>query len=73
MRTLNLFYQWFMLSGVYYGLSMGATTLGGNPFVNLAISGMLEVPAELLAGFMFVTVGRRWFAKAGNFWTERCF
>ncbi|CAG5109617.1 Oidioi.mRNA.OKI2018_I69.chr2.g4136.t1.cds [Oikopleura dioica] len=60
MRTLNLFYQWFMLSGVYYGLSMGATTLGGNPFVNLAISGMLEVPAELLAGFLFVTVGRRW-------------
>jgi len=59
-RTLNLFYQWFMLSGVYYGLSINATSLGGNPFVTLAISGLLEVPAELLVGVLFIKIGRRW-------------
>jgi OCT family organic cation transporter-like MFS transporter 4/5 len=49
-----------MLSGVYYGLSMNATSLGGNPFVNLGLSGLLEVPAELLAGVFFMKIGRRW-------------
>ena len=73
-RTLNLFYQvtryritwyndrlqWFMLSGVYYGLTMNATSLAGNPFLNLGISGLIEVPAELLAGVLFMKIGRRW-------------
>lgn len=67
LRTLNLFYQWFMLSGVYYGLSMNATSLGGNPFVVLGISGLLEVPAELLAGVLFMKIGRRWSMFIFNF------
>jgi len=49
-----------MLSGVYYGLSVNATSLGGNPFITLTISGLLEVPAELLAGILFMKIGRRW-------------
>jgi len=59
MRTLNLFYQWFMLSGVYYALTINATSLGGDPFLNLGISGLSEVPAELLAGVLFMKIGRR--------------
>lgn len=66
-RTLNLFFQWFMLSGVYYGLSMNAASLGSNPYVVLAISGLLEVPAELLAGVLFMKIGRRWSMFIFNF------
>ena len=50
-----------MLSGVYYGLTMNATSLAGNPFINLGISGIIEVPAELLAGVLFTKIGRRWY------------
>ena len=49
-----------MLSGVYYGLTMNATSLAGDPFLNLGISGLIEVPAELLAGVLFMKIGRRW-------------
>ena len=52
--------KWFMLSGVYYGLTMNATSLAGDPFLNLGISGLIEVPAELLAGVLFMKIGRRW-------------
>ena len=48
-----------MLSGVYYALTINATSLGGDPFLNLGISGLSEVPAELLAGVLFMKIGRR--------------
>ena len=34
-----------MLSGLYYTLAIKAVEFGENPFVNFAVSGLLEAPA----------------------------
>jgi len=38
-RTLNIFYSWFVVAMVYYGLSFNSKNLGGNRYVNTFISG----------------------------------
>ncbi|KAK2159966.1 hypothetical protein NP493_1680g00013 [Ridgeia piscesae] len=51
-RTLRLysaalFYLWFVVCLVYYGLSLSSGTLAGNKYVNFFLSGFVEVPAIL--------------------------
>ncbi len=33
LRTLNIFFCWFVNSGVYYGLSLNTSNLGGNDYI----------------------------------------
>lgn len=47
-RTLNLFFSWFVNSGTYYGLSLNTSNLGGNPYWNFLLSGFVEIPAYAL-------------------------
>ncbi len=42
-RTLNIFYSWFVVAMVYYGLSFNSKHLGGNRYVNTFVSGFVEV------------------------------
>jgi hypothetical protein len=56
---LNLCYQWFMLSGIYYALAVKAATFGSNPFISYTISGFLEVPACFGTLLMYQFFGRR--------------
>jgi len=56
---LNLCYQWFMLSGIYYALAVKAATFGTNPFISYTISGFLEVPACFGTLLMYQFLGRR--------------
>jgi OCT family organic cation transporter-like MFS transporter 4/5 len=44
-KSLILFFLWFVNSGTYYGLSLGASNLGGNPYINFLISAAVEIPA----------------------------
>ncbi|KAB7502241.1 Organic cation transporter protein [Armadillidium nasatum] len=39
-------------SGVYYGLSLNTSDLGGNDYINFMISGAVEIPGLLFACFI---------------------
>ena len=47
-KSLIIFFLWFVNSGTYYGLSLGASNLGGNPYINFLISAAVEIPAYAL-------------------------
>ena len=56
-----VFYLWFVNSGTYYGLSLVASNLGGNPYLNFLISAAVEIPAYAI-NLIFLDnpkVGRR--------------
>ena len=59
MRTLNSFFQWFCVTGTYYGLTFGSTSLVGDPYVNWAISNVAEIPTYLAALYVFDRLGRK--------------
>lgn len=59
-RTLNLYYNWFVISLVYYGLSLNSGNLGGDLFVNNLILGAVEFPGILMCVFLVMHTGRRW-------------
>lgn len=58
-KTLNIFFNWFVNSGVYYGLSLNTGNLGGNDYLNFVISGAVELPAHALTILLLDRVGRR--------------
>ena len=49
----------FVCSAAYYGLSLNSSNLGGNDYVNFAISGAIEVPAYIFCQLTLDRVGRR--------------
>ncbi|XP_070608221.1 solute carrier family 22 member 15-like isoform X1 [Erythrolamprus reginae] len=50
-RTVILMYIWYVCSFVYYGLTLNAGELGGSLYLNVALSGLVEVPAFPLCMF----------------------
>jgi len=50
---------WFSFSAVYYGMTMSAGSLGGNMWISVALSGLAEIPAYLLAMYILALLGRR--------------
>ncbi|XP_022209557.2 organic cation transporter protein [Drosophila obscura] len=58
-KTLLIFFDWFVNSGVYYGLSWNTNNLGGNQLLNFMISGAVEIPAYTLLLFTLNRWGRR--------------
>ncbi|XP_037793895.1 organic cation transporter protein-like [Penaeus monodon] len=57
--TLSFYAQFFVLGMVYYGLSFGADKLGVDPFVYMAVSGVMEVPGGTLSIPLAEKMGRR--------------
>jgi len=53
-----LMYRRFVNSFVFYGLSLIATNLGGNDYLDFFISGAVEVPAYLLCYVTLTRFGR---------------
>ncbi|XP_019715834.1 solute carrier family 22 member 15 isoform X2 [Hippocampus comes] len=45
LRTLLLMYIWYVCSLVYYGLTLGAGDMSGNRYLNVAMYGLVELPA----------------------------
>ncbi|XP_076171642.1 organic cation transporter protein [Ptiloglossa arizonensis] len=58
-KTLNVCLNWFANSLVYYGLSLNAGNLVGNPFLMLFLSGLVELPSYILMCFLMDRTGRR--------------
>ncbi|ALC47005.1 Orct [Drosophila busckii] len=54
-KTLLIFFDWFVNSGVYYGLSWNTNNLGDNQLLNFVISGAVEIPAYC---FLLLTLNR---------------
>ena len=54
-KALLIFFDWFVNSGTYYGLSWSTNNLGGNKLLNFVISGAVEIPAY---SFLLVTLNR---------------
>ncbi|XP_039494150.1 organic cation transporter-like protein [Drosophila santomea] len=54
-KTLLIFLDWLVTSGVYYGLSWNTNDLGGNVLLNFVISGAVEIPAYI---FLLLTLNR---------------
>nr|XP_033797332.1 solute carrier family 22 member 15-like isoform X1 [Geotrypetes seraphini] len=50
-RTVILMYIWYVCSFVYYGLTLNAGELKGNLYLNVALYGLVEVPAFPLCLF----------------------
>lgn len=57
--SLNLIYNWFVQSFVYYGLSLGTSSLGVNVYVAFCISGAVEIPAYTISIFTMKKMGRK--------------
>lgn len=58
-KTLLIFFDWFVNSATYYGLSWNTNNLGGNDLLNFVISGAVEFPAYTLLLFTLNRWGRR--------------
>ncbi|XP_033625385.1 organic cation transporter protein-like isoform X1 [Asterias rubens] len=58
-KTLNIFFNWFVNSLVYYGLSLSTSDLGVDDYVAAFISGAVELPAYLSSWFTIQRWGRR--------------
>lgn len=65
MVILNLCYNWFVQSVVYYGFSLSTSELGIDPYISFVISGCIEIPAYLSCMFVAEKFGR----KASTFGT----
>ncbi len=53
------FLQWFSVTFVYYGLSFGSTTLGGDPYANFCLNVFVEIPGYLFAMAVMDCWGRK--------------
>lgn len=58
-KTLLIFFDWFVNSGTYYGLSWNTNNLGDNVLLNFVISGAVEIPAYMFLLFTLNKWGRR--------------
>lgn len=57
--TLIEAWSWCVTSMVYYGLSFNSGKLAGDFYLNFAASGLVEIPAYLLATYLVERVNRR--------------
>lgn len=58
-KTLVLMYEWFMVSFVYYGLSLNAVNLGSNPYLAYSLQALVELPAKVFGAWIIKHWGRR--------------
>jgi len=58
-KTLNVCLCWFANSLVYYGLSLSAGKLYGNPYLILFIMGLVEFPSYITIALVLDKLGRR--------------
>ncbi|KAH8417604.1 hypothetical protein KR222_002465 [Zaprionus bogoriensis] len=58
-KTLIIFFDWLVCTGVYYGLSWGTNNLGGNQLVNFVLFGAVELPAYAMLLLTLNRWGRR--------------
>lgn len=58
-HTLVLCLCFFTASGVYFSLSLGAVNYSADPYIYMAVSGLVEIPPYILMGPLVACVGRK--------------
>lgn len=58
--TMIQIFSWFVNSASYYGLTLAASSAGGDLYTATALSGAVEIPAYILTNFLLIYLGRRW-------------
>ncbi|GBO22204.1 hypothetical protein AVEN_121363-1, partial [Araneus ventricosus] len=58
-KTVIILYLWFANAFMYYGISYNTNELAGDPFLNFALYGVIEIPAYALTLFVIQSKGRR--------------
>ncbi|KAG1652132.1 Organic cation transporter protein [Nymphon striatum] len=58
-KTLILYYNWFVVSFIYFALTLNTGDLGGDLFLNMTIASILEAIGYVVAIFLLVKIGRR--------------
>ncbi|KAK3593131.1 hypothetical protein CHS0354_018261 [Potamilus streckersoni] len=59
LRTLIIFFNWMVVSMVYYELSLNTGNLGGDLYLNFIITGLVEFPAYTLCILLLNRLGRK--------------
>jgi len=58
-RTMAMFYNWLVTTMCYYGLTMAASSLSDNIFLNYTLLILVEIPANILVYLLMDKVGRK--------------
>eukprot|EP00058_Branchiostoma_floridae_P006628 XP_002592116.1 hypothetical protein BRAFLDRAFT_59470 [Branchiostoma floridae] len=58
-KSAIIFYNWGVITMVYYGLSLNTSALGGDDYINFFLSGLVEFPALLMSIIVIEKWGRR--------------
>lgn len=59
LRTLNMFYNWTVTTLCYYALTMTASSLSANVFLNFTLLILVEIPAHFFCIVLMDTWGRK--------------
>ncbi|XP_037786417.1 organic cation transporter protein-like [Penaeus monodon] len=57
--TLIMFIDYLIVSMVFYGLSLSATSFSADPFVYMALAGLVEIPGYSVTAPIIARLGRR--------------
>ncbi|XP_076081369.1 organic cation transporter protein-like [Mytilus galloprovincialis] len=58
-RTVVIFYNWMVVSMVFFGLSLNTGILYGNYYINFLLATFMEFPGSALPIFMIDRIGRK--------------
>lgn len=57
--TLIMWYSWVVNALIYYGFSFNMSDFGGNFYITFLLSGLVELPTQLLTPLFLRFIGRR--------------
>ena len=55
-----MYFQWFSVTMVYYGLLFASTSLSGDPYLNFSLVVLAELPSNILYIYLPQIFGRRY-------------
>ncbi|KAG0720831.1 Organic cation transporter protein [Chionoecetes opilio] len=58
-RCLIIFFAWFVVSMVYYGLTFSGGNINASPYLLVFLSGLVEIPSYILSCWTLKKFGRR--------------
>lgn len=59
-RTICIFVNWIVVGLVFYGVAQFMGQISGNIFINVTISGLVQIPGNLLGMYLMDIIGRKW-------------
>lgn len=59
MKSLSIFFNWIVCGMGLFGMSQYISQVGGDIFINFAVSGAIQIPGNFVAWWAMNTLGRR--------------